>query len=134
MGRVSLCSVVDSLYKANTIQKGMCKNLVEKGDLGSPLLIFNRTVQKAEDLKAKLPEGKTTVAHSIEDAVSNSDIIFTCLGDDAAVTETITTAVKGDVKGKLFADCSTVHPDTTNMLAKTIEAQGAEFVASPGST
>ena len=112
----------------------MCKNLVEKGNLGSPLIVFNRTTQKAEDLKAKLPEGKSAVAQSIEEAVSKSDIIFTCLGDDAAITDTITTAVNGDVKGKLFVDCSTVHPETTIQLAKAIEAQGAEFVACPGST
>ena len=110
----------------------MCKNLVEKGNLGNPLIIFNRTAQKAENLKAKLPEGKSTVAQSIEEAVSQSDIIFTCLGNDAATTDTINTAVKGDVKGKLFVDCSTVHPDTTNMLAKVIEEQGADFVACPG--
>ena len=84
------------------------------------------------DLQAKLPEGKSTVASTIDDAVTKSDIIFTCLGDDAAITDTIATAVQGDVKGKLFVDCSTVHPDTTNMLSKTIEAQGAHFVACPG--
>ena len=112
----------------------MCKNLVEKGSLGNPLIIFNHTVQKAEDLKAKLPEGKSTVTKSIQEAVSASDIIFTCLGDDAAITDTITTAVKGEVRGKLFVDCSTVHPDTTNMLAKAIEAQEADFVACPGMT
>ena len=110
----------------------MCKNLVEKGDLGNPLILFNRTAQKAEDLKAKLPEGKSAVAHSIEKSVSKSDIIFTCLGDDAAITDTITTALKGNVEGKLFVDCSTIHPNTTDMLAKAIEAQDASFVACPG--
>ena len=107
----------------------MCKNLVEKGDLDKPLIIFNRTQKRATDLNVKLPSGKSTVASSLEEAVSKADIIFTCLGDDAAITDTIAIAVKGDVKGKLFVDCSTVHPDTTNMLAKSIQAQGAELVA-----
>jgi len=111
--------------------RGMCKNLVEKGDLGAPLIIFNRTLKRAEDLQAKLPNGKSTVAASIEDAVNKSDMIFTCLGDDAAITETISTALKADVKGKLFVDCSTVHPDTTNKLAKMLAEQGADFVACP---
>ena len=110
----------------------MCKNLVEKGDLERSLIIFNRTQKRATDLHAKLPSGKSTVASSLEDAVSKGDIIFTCLGDDAAIKDTIKTAVKGDVKGKLFVDCSTVHPDTTTMLAKRIQGQGAEMVACPG--
>jgi len=111
--------------------RGMCKNLVEKGDLDKPLIIFNRTQKRATDLNARLPSGKSVVASSLEEAVSKGDIVFTCLGDDAAIQDTIATAVKGDVKGKLFVDCSTVHPDTTNMLAKSIQAQGAEMVACP---
>ncbi|MCJ1253796.1 hypothetical protein MMC24_001610 [Lignoscripta atroalba] len=111
--------------------RGMCKNLVEKGNLSEPLIIFNRTQQRATDLQSKLPSGKSTVAPTLDEAVANSDIIFTCLGDDAAIQDTIATAIKGDVKGKLFVDCSTVHPDTTNMLAKSIGAQGAHFVACP---
>jgi 3-hydroxyisobutyrate dehydrogenase-like beta-hydroxyacid dehydrogenase len=71
------------------------------------------------------------VASSIEEVVSKADIIFTCLSDDAAVKSTVETALTGDVKGKVFVDCSTVHPDTTSTLAKRIEAQGANFVACP---
>ncbi len=109
----------------------MCKNIVEKGDLEKPLIIFNRTKKRAEDLSQKLTPGKSTVASTIEEAVSKSDIIFTCVGDDAAVQETIDSAFKSDVKGKLFVDCSTIHPDTTNALAKKITGSGAEFVACP---
>ena len=110
----------------------MCKNLVEKGDLDKPLIIFNRTNKRSTDLQAILPEGKSHVAQSLEEAVSKADIIFTCLGDDPAIKETISTALKSEVKGKLFVDCSTVHPDTTNMLAESVEDQGAHFVACPG--
>lgn len=109
----------------------MCKNLVEKGQLDKPLIIFNRTEKRATDLSQALPSGKSTVASTIEDAVSKSDIIFTCVGDDAAINETIDTALKTSPKGKLFVDCSTVHPDTTEGLAKKIVAVGAEFVACP---
>ena len=109
----------------------MCKNIIEKGGLDKPLVIFNRTKKRAVDLNQKLTLGKSTVASTIEEAVSKSDIIFTCVGDDAAVHETIDSALKGNVKGKLFVDCSTVHPDTTNALAKKITDCGAEFVACP---
>ncbi len=109
----------------------MCKNLVEKGQLDKPLIIFNRTQKRADDLNKSLPSGKSTVASTFDEAVSKSDIIFTCVGDDAAINETIDTALEGNTKGKLFVDCSTVHPDTTEGLAKKITAGGAEFVASP---
>ena len=78
-------------------------------------------------MSESLPSGKSTVASSIDEAVSESDIIFTCVGDDAAINETIDTALKSSAKGKLFVDCSTVHPDTTEGLAKKVSAAGGEF-------
>lgn len=111
--------------------RGMVKNIVEKGDIDKPVIIYNRTTARAEKLSSSLPSGKTKVVTSIDDAVSPADIVFTCLGDDKAIEETISSAVKADVKGKLFVDCSTVHPDTTDKLAKTITDAGAEFVACP---
>ncbi|KAK6592248.1 hypothetical protein H4I96_09146 [Botrytis cinerea] len=111
--------------------RGMCKNLVEKGNLDNPLIIFNRTTKRAEDLSSSLPSGKSTVSSSITDLVSKSDIIFTCVGDDAAINETIDVGIKNGAAGKLFVDCSTVHPDTTEDLAKRIGAAGGDFVACP---
>ena len=110
----------------------MCKNLVENGNLSKPLIIFNRTIQRATELEAKLPSGTSSVASSIEDAVSKADIIFTCLSDDEVMQDTMAIAVRQDVEEKLFVYCSTVHPDTTNSLAKSVEAHGAYFVACPG--
>lgn len=122
--------IVIATESTDTLQ-GMCKNLVEKGNLDTPLIIFNRTQKRADDLSQKLPSGKSTVASSIEEGVSKADIIFTCVGDDAAINDTISTALKGNVKGKLFVDCSTVHPETTEALDKKITEAGAEFVACP---
>jgi 3-hydroxyisobutyrate dehydrogenase-like beta-hydroxyacid dehydrogenase len=107
----------------------MCKNLIEKGQLDKPLIIYNRTIKRAEDLSSTL--GHSTVASSLEEAVAKSDIIFICVGDDAAVTENVEKILEGNVKGKLIVDCSTVHPDTTAMTAKAIEAHGGKFVACP---
>jgi 3-hydroxyisobutyrate dehydrogenase-like beta-hydroxyacid dehydrogenase len=109
----------------------MCKNIVEKGNLDKPLITFNRTQKRAMDLSQSLPSGKSTVASSIDEAVSKADIIFTCVGDDAAINDIIDAALKGSTKGKLFVDCSTVHPDTSEELAKKITEAGAEFVACP---
>lgn len=109
----------------------MCKNLVEKGKLQEPLLLFNRTQKRSDDLAASLPASSSKVAPTIADAVAPSSIIFICLGDDAAVQENVTTALKENVKDKLFVDCSTIHPDTTAAITKQITDAGAKFVAMP---
>jgi len=111
--------------------RGMCKNLVEKGNLDKPLIIYNRTAKRSEELSKSLPSGKSTVSTTIEDAVSKADIIFTCVGDDAAMHSTIDTALKSSIKNKLFVDCSTIHPDTTEKLSSQITASGNSFVAMP---
>lgn len=109
----------------------MVKNITEKGKFEGPLGIYNRSKQRAVDLSAKLAAGKTEVAESIEAGVSKADIIFMCLANDQAVTETVDAIVKTDIKGKLIADCSTIHPDTLEAVAGIITSKGAEFVACP---
>jgi 3-hydroxyisobutyrate dehydrogenase-like beta-hydroxyacid dehydrogenase len=109
----------------------MAANIVAKADLDKPLILFNRTQKRADDLSSKLAQGKAQVASTIEEAVGPADIIFTCVENDAAINSIIDTALNGDVKGKLFVECSTVHPDTTEGLAKKVTAKGAEFVACP---
>ncbi|KAH8691436.1 6-phosphogluconate dehydrogenase family protein [Talaromyces proteolyticus] len=111
---------------------GMCTNLVKKGNLSSPLIVYNRTVSKATAFAETLGgPSKATAASSITEAVTAADIIFICVGDDPAVEGIVSSALTGDVKGKLFVDCSTVHPDTTRKIDAQIRAQGASFVASP---
>lgn len=108
----------------------MAKNILQKAKLDSPVIVWNRTTSKAEDLSKEF--GNSTVASSPEDAVAKADIVFTSVAGDKDITGLIDKVLQGDVKGKLFVDTSTVHPDTTNQLNKTIEAQGATFVACPG--
>lgn len=75
---------------------------MEKGNLSQPLILFNRTNARAEQLSEKLGKDKTKVATSIEDAVANADIIFTCVGDDKAMEETVDSILKGSPKGKVI--------------------------------
>ncbi|EFR04591.1 6-phosphogluconate dehydrogenase [Nannizzia gypsea CBS 118893] len=109
----------------------MVKNLVEKGPLSKPLIVYNRTQSRAIDLAKTLSQQIIPVS-TVKEAVERSTIIFICLGDDPAVEITIDTAMNStDVKGKLFVDCSTVHPDTTRRLAQLLESAGASFTACP---
>lgn len=110
----------------------MSKNIVEKGNLDKPLILYNRTRKRADDFSAQLGEGKAVVAETINEAVAKSDIIFLCLGDDAAVNGVLNVILGEDVKGKVIVDCSTVHPDTTNANEKRVTEKGAGFVGMPG--
>jgi 3-hydroxyisobutyrate dehydrogenase-like beta-hydroxyacid dehydrogenase len=86
---------------------------------------------------ASLPpesRSKIRIVQSIGELVQQSNVIFSCVADDAAISSTYETALRdgGDVKGKLFVDCSTVHPDTTTKLEEMVTTKGANLVASPG--
>lgn len=109
--------------------RGMCKNLVEKGNLTEPLLIYNRTTKRAEDLAVKI--GHSSVVTSMADAVPKADIIFYCLGEDPSVLTMVDEILKSDVSGKILVDCSTVHPDTTAQENEKVKAKGGHFVACP---
>jgi 3-hydroxyisobutyrate dehydrogenase-like beta-hydroxyacid dehydrogenase len=114
----------------------MCKKLIEKGNLDKPLKIYNRTIKmcplssvtRPSRLQLKKPSQNLTSSSS---AVTKSDIIFISLGDDAAITENVNKILESNVKDKLIVDCSTVHPNTTAMTAKAIEAHCGKFVACP---
>ncbi|KAK9422460.1 putative NAD binding domain of 6-phosphogluconate dehydrogenase-domain-containing protein [Seiridium unicorne] len=112
--------------------RGMVTNLAQKGKLEKPLLIYNRTQKRADDLAAKIGGGKVEVVSDPLQGLKRSDIVFTMLSNDKAVEENFDAFLSsGDVKGKLFIDCSTIHPDTTERLAKKVTDAGGEFIASP---
>lgn len=111
--------------------QGMCKNLSEKGSFTKPLVLYNRTLSRAQELAEKL-EAPTLVAQSVTAAVDGASIIFLCLGDDTAVEETFKSILQStNITGKLFVDCSTVHPDTSRKISEQLESHGASFVACP---
>ncbi|KAK9321225.1 NAD binding domain of 6-phosphogluconate dehydrogenase-domain-containing protein [Lipomyces orientalis] len=119
-----------AFFGLGNMGQAMANNLATKGNLDSPLIIWNRSTKKSEEFA----KGKNiTVAPSIEDAVAKSDIIFSCLSNDEAISSVYNVALKvpGGVKGKVFSECSTIHPDTTRQLEQVTKAAGAEFVASP---
>ncbi|KAL8731398.1 MAG: hypothetical protein Q9181_004326 [Wetmoreana brouardii] len=108
----------------------MCGNIVKKGNLNPPLVLYNRTANRAKQLAEEL--GNCTVADSAQEAVTKADIIFTCLTDDLAVLELFRHVLEKDVTGKLFVNCSTTQPATSDDLAAMVEKQGADIVTMPG--
>jgi 3-hydroxyisobutyrate dehydrogenase-like beta-hydroxyacid dehydrogenase len=112
--------------------QGMVKNLVEKGSFEGPIVLYNRTKQRSVDLSKSLPSGKTEVVDTVAAGVSNADIIFISLAKDDVVEATIQEILAAsDVTGKLIVETSTIHPETTERLAKAVVEKGAQFVAAP---
>lgn len=107
--------------------KGMAANLIKAG---YDVKLYNRTKSKAEELAAI--GGK--VVHSPAEAAQDSDIIITMLSTPEIVTEIIMEedGVIGSLKsGAVVIDCSTVDPDTSQILAQQIEEVGAFFIDAP---
>ncbi|KAF7560776.1 hypothetical protein G7046_g3362 [Stylonectria norvegica] len=100
--------------------RGMCKNIVDKGNLDSPLLLYNRSTKRSVDLSNALPKGKTEVVEDIRSGVTRADVIFSCIANDEAVQELFAAMLKVDIAGKLFIDSSTIHPDTTEAVAAAV--------------
>jgi 3-hydroxyisobutyrate dehydrogenase-like beta-hydroxyacid dehydrogenase len=111
-------------------RQGMVTNIVKKGNLSAPLLVFNRTQKRSDDLNAALG-GALRVATTVADAVGPADIVFVCVGDDATIMSTFDIILKMNVADKLLVSCSTVHPDTVTELERKSKAMGARFVAMP---
>jgi 3-hydroxyisobutyrate dehydrogenase-like beta-hydroxyacid dehydrogenase len=111
--------------------RGMTQNLATKGSLDGPLILYNRTRARTDEQVAAIGSDKARAVDTIGEAVKSADIIFTIVANDAAVKETYEAALKEDVKGKLFVDCTTIDPDTTTWVEKALESKGAGFVGSP---
>lgn len=106
----------------------MAKNLE---NAGFSLTVYNRTIEKAEDFKAK-----SKVSASVNELVESSDIIFTMLTNDDALQDVYTEILKQNITGKLFVDMSTVSPETSGKIADAVKIKEASFLDAPvaGST
>lgn len=108
--------------------KPMANNLIKAG---FPLSVYNRSSDKTTDFK-----DKANVSTSIADLVAQSDVIFTMLTNDDAVTEVYNEISEQDIEGKLFIDCSTISQSCSLKIAELIKAKNAAFLDAPvaGST
>jgi 3-hydroxyisobutyrate dehydrogenase-like beta-hydroxyacid dehydrogenase len=110
--------------------QAMTQNLVEKGGLEHPIVLYNRTSARAEEHSAHI--GHSVVALSIEEAITKADIIWSCVQNQDAVAEIFDKATNLDIRGKLFVECSTILPDVTTKISEKVLAAGGEFIAMPG--
>ena len=124
-GTLTMCDSIRTLIRI----QGMCKNIIAKGKPSKSVIIYDLSEKRTQEVHVQLPNSR--VARSITEAIKDADIIFYSVTNDAAVNAVSSEIIQSDIRGKVIVDCSTVHPDTTNQEARTIEAHGGEFVACP---
>ncbi|KAI0111066.1 6-phosphogluconate dehydrogenase [Nemania sp. FL0031] len=109
---------------------GMSQNLHTylRSSQAPSLLYTNRTLSRGQTLQEL---GAISIS-TVGELARRSDIIFSCVSNDAVLESTTDEiCASGDIKGKVYVDCSTVHPDTSIAVSKKIAEAGAEFVAAP---
>ena len=82
--------------------------------LGHEMMVWNRTPDKAR--ATGLP-----VAATPGELAQRSEMVITILTDSKAVEQVYAEMVKGDVKGKVFIEMSTVRPEVQRKLAQKIK-------------
>jgi len=98
---------------------------------GHSVAVWSHNQKKAKELATSA--GALFCATPAEVA-QNSECAFLCVGDTAMSREVILGPqglVKGAQKGYVIADCSTVSPLESSLIAAELEALGMEFLDAP---
>ncbi len=109
------------------IGKPMAMNIAKAG---FPLMVWNRTRAKAEDL-AKVG---AKVASSPRELAAGSDILLTVVSDPPALEEVLwgaDGALLALRRGSIYVDSSTVAPALARRIAKACAERGIEFIDAP---
>jgi 3-hydroxyisobutyrate dehydrogenase-like beta-hydroxyacid dehydrogenase len=96
-------------------------------DAGFPLVVYNRTAEKA----APLAERGATVAGSVEEVAGRVDVVLTSLADDDALEAVAGEVVATARSGTLLVDMSTVSPAVSARVAALTEAASVEYLRAP---
>lgn len=105
----------------------MAQNLLKAG---FNLFVYNRTLEKAENLKSS----GAVVMSSPAEVARESEVVFTILTADAAVEEVILGSkgiVDGITPGKIVVDSSTISPSTSKKVSRELSKVGVEMLDAP---
>ncbi len=94
---------------------------------GTELIVWNRTLEKAADLEAKIAESPSKV-------LSETEVVFLNLFDSDAVDQVMTGKgglLEGDCKGKIIVDTTTNHFDRVIDFHELLKKHGAYYLESP---
>lgn len=98
-----------------------------KGDIASPVTVWNRTSVKAE---RHASEFGTYCARTLLDA-SRADVIITCLPTSAEVAAVVAEMARELKVGSLWIDCTSSDPNATRETARVLERVGVTMCDCP---
>ncbi|CAO3587085.1 unnamed protein product [Absidia cylindrospora] len=104
-----------------------------KKDGEPPLLAYNRTISKAQELATQSGQ-HVTVAHTLQQVAQEANVIFSCLFDDAAVHEIIGGQLIGSgllQKGTIIVEQATIAPETAAAVAAQATQAGVVYLSCP---
>jgi 3-hydroxyisobutyrate dehydrogenase-like beta-hydroxyacid dehydrogenase len=96
-------------------------------DAGYPLVVNNRTLEKAEALAALGAD----LANTPEELVGHVDVVLTSLADDGAFEEVAGRVVAVARPGAVLVDMSTVSPDASARVASLAETASVRYLRAP---
>ncbi|MDF2668605.1 MAG: tartronate semialdehyde reductase [Paenibacillus sp.] len=105
----------------------MAANLLKKG---FPITVYNRSLEKAEELVGL----GASIAATPADAARNADILITMLSNDTAIRQVFYDAygiLEGLRSGMTIIDCSTISPHTSKTLYAELAENGVRFLDAP---
>jgi len=94
---------------------------------GYPLLVYNRTPEKAQALVA----GGAAVAASPAEVASQVDVVLTSLANDTAFEAVAREVVAAARPGTALVDLSTVSPEASARIAAKAEAASVAYLRAP---
>jgi len=92
-----------------------------------PLVVYNRTLAKAEALKTAGAE----IANSVADAVSGSDCVITMLTNAQAVRETLLSEAEPYLEGRTVIQMGTIAPAESKALHQEVVALNGDYLEAP---
>ena len=93
-----------------------------------PVIAYNRTVSKLEELKA----AGVQVVDSAESAIANSDCIILMLTNALAIEQTLLSeSAKTQLKGRTIIQMGTISPQESQEIEKQVIAAGGEYLEAP---
>ena len=109
---------------------GIAANLAaaaKDGKIASPVLVWNRTTSKSEQHEARYG---TRCARALP-AVSQADVIITCLPTSTEVAHVARELAPTMKSGSLWIDCTSGDPDSTKYISRMLKEAGVTMIDSP---
>ncbi|MDE0005268.1 MAG: NAD(P)-dependent oxidoreductase [Rhodospirillaceae bacterium] len=106
---------------------GICANVQQAG---FPLTVYNRTASKTE----RFTEAGAVAARSPRELAERSDLVLSCLIDDASVLQNVQGEdgiLAGLSEGGVHVCCATISPGASGEFEALHQAAGAHYVAAP---